>query len=782
MKLKFILASFIAAAAVFTGCEQEQPYSTLAGLTVSNDYVTLASDAGSSLSITVKGNESWTASVANAKATWLSVNPNSGSAGQEVTLTFTAEETKSARSAEVFIVMGDKTKIIKVNQAAPAGVDVPMATCQEVVDGPDKSYKVCGTVTAIANKNYGNWYLNDGTTEANDGKGIYIYGTFNAKGQYPKDADGGWDSFGIEVGDVVTVEGPKTVYNGVVELVDVSIVKIEKSKIDVAPFDFDKLPPVDTTFSMMVTAKESPLYIASDANWLQILGVNEDGSYKLHADENLKTAERTATIAISGPTARKSVSITQKGVPATGATVSEIITQADGSKVETLPSTVVVALTTKGAVFSDGTKAIYAYGDKAAALSLGDGVKVSAEKTTYNGVPELTNITGVFVDSQGNPISHPEVKDITATAGSYSATEAEYIQLSGTLSVSGNYYNVTLDDMDGLQGSINYPVDALDAKSFDGKKITVTGYYNGHSSNKTTGVQYINIIATKIVEYVDNPKGTATNPYLASEIAAKLLAGETFDEDIYIKGTVSAVLYTPSAAYPTATFWLSDDGVAYGVSADKKTTTEPTKDFECYSVYWFGNQPWTEGNGQVEVGDEVVVCGKTTVYNGVAETASKKAWVYSVNGATSEENGIGNSYAPFNVAGAEAFIDRMLAAKAAAEEAGTAAPTFPDVCVKGKVSAVLYTFSANYGTGTFWISDDGVAHGVAADKKSTTEPTKDFECYSVYWFNNTPWAEGNPQIAEGDEVIVKGQLTLYGTTYETASKKAWVYSHNGQTE
>ena len=71
---------------------------------------------------------------------------------------------------------------------------------------------------------------------------------------------------------------------------------------------------------------------------------------------------------------------------------------------------------------------------------------------------------------------------------------------------------------------------------------------------------------------------------------------------------------------------------------------------------------------------------------------------------------------------------------------------------------------------------------MAADKKSTTEPTKDFECYSVYWFNNTPWAEGNPQIAEGDEVIVKGQLTLYGTTYETASKKAWVYSHNGQTE
>ena len=774
MKLKYILASFIAAAAVLTGCVQEQPYSTLTGLTVSNDYVTLAADDGASLSVTVKGDESWTASVADSKATWLSLSPASGSAGQDVTLTFTAEASKSARSTEVHIQMGSKTKIIKVNQAAPQGVEVPLATCKDVIDGPDVTYKVRGTCVSVANTSYGNWYLEDET-----GK-IYIYGTFNAKGQYPKDADGGWNSFGIEVGDIVTVEGPKTVYNGVVELVDVSIVKIEKSLIDVADFDFAKLPPVDTTFNMVVSAKESPLLLTSDSSWLQIVGVNADGSYKLHADENLKTAERTANIAISGPTARKSVAITQAGVPASGASVSEIIDMDDKSQVQTLPSTVVVALTTKGAVLSDGSKAIYAYGDKAAALDLGDGVKISAEKTTYNGVPELTNISDTFVDSKGNAITHPEAKDITAEAATYTASEAEYIKLTGTLSVSadGKYYNLALDGLEDKQGSIVNPVDELNAKSFDGKKITVTGYFNGLSG----GGKYINIVVTKIVEYADNPKGTATNPYLASEIAAKLLNGETFDEDIYIKGIVSAILYTPSAAYPTSTFWLSDDGVAHGVSEDKKTTTDAANDFECYSVYWFDNQPWAEGNAQVEVGDEVIVCGKTTVYNGIAETASKKAWVYSVNGATSDKDGVGNMIAPFNVAGAEAFIDRMLAAKAAAEKAGTAAPTFPDVCVKGKVSAVLYTFSASYGTGTFWISDDGTAHGVAADKKSTTEPTKDFECYSVYWFNNQPWAEGNPQIAEGDEVIVKGQLTLYGTTYETASKKAWVASHNGQTE
>ena len=93
--------------------------------------------------------------------------------------------------------------------------------------------------------------------------------------------------------------------------------------------------------------------------------------------------------------------------------------------------------------------------------------------------------------------------------------------------------------------------------------------------------------------------------------------------------------------------------------------------------------------------------------------------------------------------------------------------------MKGKISKVVYTFSAQYGTATFWISDDGAFND---------DPTKDFEAYSVYYFGNKAWEEGNTQIAEGDEVILKGQLTKYKTTYETSSKKAWVASLNGKTE
>ena len=784
MKHKFILASFIAAAAVLVGCVKENPVAVLEGLTVSNDYLTLAADEGANATITVNGVQDWTAAAEGAD--WLTISPASGAAGADVSLKFTATASDKARSAEVKITMGEKTKIVKVNQEAPAGVVVPPSTVKEIIEGPDKTYRVTGTVTKITNTHYGNWYINDGTVE---GDGLYIYGTLDKKGADNSSANS-WDnlndpnyanSWTLAVGDKVTIEGPRQLYGTTVELVNVTIIKLEPSLIDVAAFDFDMLPSDESTFEMTVSSKAEPLLVTSDASWLQITDVKEGGIYVLHADANDYTANRTATVTIKAPGALKTVSVTQKGIPATGATVTEIAAMADDSQVETLECTV-IAKSGRGIVVYDGTTALYAYDkEKFAEVKIGDNVKVFGKKTTYNGVPEITDVTEVKVFSNGNAFEVPAPTDITANAADYTAAKAEYIKLSGTLVKSGNYYNLTLDAFpEGeKQGSINYPVEELGIDAFVDKKITVTGWFNGLGSNG----KFINMIATKVVEFVDNPKGTATNPYTASEACALITAGATFDENIYIKGKVSAILYTFSASYGTGTFWISDDGTAYGVTEDKKKTTAFDKDFECYSVYWFNNTPWADGNAQVEIGDEVIVCGKTTLYSGVAETSKQQAWVYSVNGATSDENGVGNMNAPFNVAGAEAFIDRMEAAKAAAAAAEQPAPTFPDVCVKGKISAILYTFSASYGTGTFWISDDGTAYGVAENKKSTTAPDKDFECYSVYWGGpEKAWTENDPQPAVGDEVIVKGQLTLYknNNTYETNSKQAWVASYKGE--
>ena len=784
MKIKYFLIPLIAVFAFLTGCVEEADH-FLDEVKVTSSYLAFPAGGGPA-STTVTATGSWT--VSNLPD-WVTVSPSSGGAG-ETTVTFTAAAASDSREGTAkidcggksqninFIQVTEKTEPVTLTVKEALQVIRPLAD-QEVAGG---TFRVKGIVCKIneISAQYGNatYFLSDDGSYSGSSiddcnwlevyRGLWINGAAITSG----------DEF--SVGDELTIEGSLMNYKGTPETKEKTaiVVAVKKSLISVEAFDFNELPASDTTFNMVVTAKESPLLVTCDADWLQITDVNKDGSYKLHADENTRTAKRSANITIKGPTALKTIAITQAGAPSTGASVSEIIAAADDDQVQTLPSTVVVALTTRGAVVSDGKKALYVYGNSAAALKIGDGVKISAKKTTYNGVPELTDITEVFTDSEGNAVEYPTATDITANAADYSASEAEYIKLSGTLAISGNYYNLTLDglDPDTKMGSIVYPVDGLNAKSFDGKKITVTGYFNGLSSKG----RYINIIATKIDEYVDNPKGTATNPYTASEIATLLTTGTTFDEDVYIKGTVSAILYDYSTYNGTGTFWLSDDGQFNG-SEDKKGTTDYTHDFECYNVKWFGNEAWTEGKGQVRVGDEVVVCGKTTLYKGVAETTGQKAWLYSVNSATSDANGLGNADYPFNVAGAIAFIDAMEEAKAAAAAADQAAPTFPDVCVKGKIGGILYTFSANFGTATFWISDDGTCN-LSEDKKKTNDPTHDFECYGVYYFGGQPWVEGNTQIAEGDEVIMKGQLTKYGSTYETSNKKAWVYSLNGQTE
>lgn len=774
MKTKYIIVSLIAALGLLmTGCVEEADH-FLDEVKVSSSYVTFPAGGGS-VPVELNATGSWT--VTNLPE-WVTVTPSTGGAGQ-VTVTFTAPTAEDTREATATIECGGKTQNINLLQTTQKAEPVTMTVAQalEVIaplgdgDVAGGTYRVKGIVCKIneISAQYGNatYFLSDdGSYGANNWlevyRGLWINGAAISKG----------DEF--SVGDEITIEGSLMNYKGTPETKEKTAIVVShvKSLISVEAFSFTELPCADTTFNMVVTAKESPLLISSDADWLQITDVNKDGSYSVHALENTRTAKRTANVTIKGPTALKTIGITQAGAPSTGASVSEIIEAADKDQVQTLPTTVVVALTTRGAVVSDGSKALYVYGNDAAALKVGDGVKIAATKTTYNGVPELTDITEVFVDSEGNTVEHPNATDITANAAEYTASVAEYVKLSGTLSVSGNYYNITLDGIDPetKMGSIVYPVDALNAKSFDGKKITVTGYFNGLSSKG----RYINIIATKIDEYVDNPKGTATNPYTASEAAALLTAGTKFDEDIYIKGKVSAILYDFSTYAGTGTFWLSDDGEFKG-SEDKKSTTEFTHDFECYGVYWFDNQKWVEGNGQVRIGDEVVVCGKTTVYNGMAETSNKKAWIYSVNGATSEANGLGNADYPFNVAGAVAFIDAMEAAKAAAKAADQPTPTFPDVYVKGKISKIQSEYSVEHGTSIFWISEDG---------EFKNDPKKDFEAYSLWYFGGKAWAEGDKQIALGDEIVLKGQLTYYAknNVYETSSKKASLYSLNGATE
>ena len=304
MKIKNILVSLVATLALAAGCNQLEPDHYLSEVKVSSSYVALNMDGGST-SITVDATEGWSIPTA---PDWLTISPTSGGAGS-ANVTFSAGKTLDGRTATVVINCGGKTQNINIIQGLAV---VSPATCAEVIAGPDsKTYRVTGICTSIANTNYGNWYLQDATGE------IYIYGTVDATGKY------NWASFGIEVGDEVTVEGPKTTYSGTVELVDASVIKVNKSLIKVAEIDPEsaELPIEGGEFTVKLSNKGTGVYVdvpADAASWLSISSI-AGNTVKFTAAPN-EGGDRSTTIVFKTTDGKKQYS-TEQAVSQKGAIV-----------------------------------------------------------------------------------------------------------------------------------------------------------------------------------------------------------------------------------------------------------------------------------------------------------------------------------------------------------------------------------------------------------------------------------------------------------------------------
>ena len=624
MKLYRFFLSILAGAALAAGCVQEQVISSLDSIQVENSYLSIALKGGiASTGVTSKTDWAFDESTIPA---WLTVTPIKGGPAVN-SIVFAADENtgSSERTANLVLNIGDRKQRFTVIQAGPGAYEAPISTIAEVMAGNDgQTFRIRGTVTTISNTNYGNLYVQDETGT------IYIYGLFNAKGQYPKDA-GGWNTFGVESGDIITVQGPRTMYGSTLELVDATLIKVEKSLIDVDPAEIALESAEAGTFTISVVSKADGMAVIPSESWIRLtdIAAGEGGAavYSFAYEANPTTAARTASIQFKATNSSKSVSVSQPGVPPTGQSVTEIVALPDNSGVETLESTV-VAKTARGFVISDGTTAIYAYDSGANAVEVGDKVKVMATKTTYNGVPELATLTSVEKTGTASVV-HPTVKDITASVLDYTASVAEFIQFTGTLKVSGNYYNVEFDGVDtGVkQGSIVYPVEALDAKSFDGQTVTVTGYFNGLSS----GGKFVNVIAVKIAGA--NAKGSLANPYTPAEAAAAV-AGLTWTsnteyestDEVYMKGKICRIAsggtYTEGGTYGNASFFLSGDGTGDG-------------EFQVFRALYLGNKKFEAGQTDIKVGDEVIIYGKLMNYKGnTPETVSGKAYLYSLNGKT----------------------------------------------------------------------------------------------------------------------------------------------------
>ena len=179
--------------------------------------------------------------------------------------------------------------------------------------------------------------------------------------------------------------------------------------------------------------------------------------------------------------------------PVTG-TIAEII--AAGAQASASTSGTVVATYARGFLISDGTGYILTYVGKDSGLAAGDVVTISGPTSLYGGLLQFGNASTFEKTGTAEfTLPEPEVLDAAAMDAFIAAPSIKYVQYTGTLAISGNYYNVNVAGTETAVGSIQYPVEGMVNADWNEKEITVTGFLIGVSSGK-----YLNTMAVSVVE------------------------------------------------------------------------------------------------------------------------------------------------------------------------------------------------------------------------------------------------------------------------------------------
>ena len=443
MKFKKIIPCFIAILALMTSCTDEATVTLLDEIQVSSSYVSIPVEGGST-SITITAKDSWTVEkVTTAKnlVEWLTISSTSGNAG-ESTLTFSAPSAIDGRTAEVLIKSGGKTQRINIIQGL---AKIATAKCAEVIAGPDsKTYQVTGVCTSISSTIYGNWYLKDETGS------LYIYGTLDAKG-----AEKNFLSLGLEVGDEVTVQGPKTTFGTTVELVNVTVIKINKSLVKVDSLETAELPIEGGEVAAYLTCKGQgvSVEIPDDAkSWLSISSIESAGTntvVKFSAAANTG-GDRGTTLTFRTTDGSKNYSaqttLSQKGA-IVNATVAEFLAAPVGDSQYRLTGVITsISNATYGNLnLQDFSGEIYVYGIQDFAqkgLKVGDIITIVGKRAEYKGTPQV----GSAVLESSIPVTAATIAEVLTKLDDANA----YFMITGEITsiTSADYGNLYLKDGD----------------------------------------------------------------------------------------------------------------------------------------------------------------------------------------------------------------------------------------------------------------------------------------------------------------------------------------------
>ncbi len=139
--------------------------------------------------------------------------------------------------------------------------------------------------------------------------------------------------------------------------------------------------------------------------------------------------------------------------------------------------------------------------------------------------------------------------------------------------------------------------------------------------------------------------GTAADPFnsvAAQKYASALEENTATDQEFYIKGKIQKFATNGefNSNFGNASFYIADDATS--------------EQFYIYRTYYFGGEKWKEGDTQLKVGDEVVVCAKLIKYvssYGTTPETNQGGKLISINGKTSGESSEGGDTTPETTGG-----------------------------------------------------------------------------------------------------------------------------------
>ena len=172
----------------------------------------------------------------------------------------------------------------------------------------------------------------------------------------------------------------------------------------------------------------------------------------------------------------------------------------------------VIATYAQGFLMTDSSNAVLLVyqGTGANIPAVGTVVNVAGTVSTYAGFLQFAK-DGLTVEATGETKSvtnpTPEVMSGSALDAWLKSASIKYVEYVGQLTISGNYYNVTIPGASTAIGSVQYPDGAIKTAldGLSGKYIKVTGWLIGYSQSKYTNTMATAIVETEAPEIPDTP-------------------------------------------------------------------------------------------------------------------------------------------------------------------------------------------------------------------------------------------------------------------------------------